>query len=229
MKYFLINLLILLIVMSIQQSQQAKQTIVSITFDDGLESQYKFIKEYHINSTLYILPGLSEFEGQKLMSMEQIRELYSLGNEIGCHTMTHVNLSKEDSFIVEKELKECKEKLAEFNPVSFSYPYGAIGHEDIVKKYFKSAKTTKQGINKNCSFNLKVLILVHNRWDQRIKWLKEWIKEGGWIVISIHGIKENPRGLIDITPEEFKELIEILKKSNVKIMKVGDVIENKIC
>ncbi|MFA5405829.1 MAG: polysaccharide deacetylase family protein [Candidatus Nanoarchaeia archaeon] len=211
---------LLLIVLLIPPSE----SIVSITFDDGLESQYNaslILDEYDYKGTFYICPGLNEFEGYALMSWEQIVNLQSRGHEIGCHTMTHINASSVSDDAFRQELIDCERII---NADSFAYPYGeGIDKESIVRDYFTSARLVLQGVNDKSDFNVKALIIVHDRFEQRINWLKDWLKEDGWVAVTIHGVTNNPRGLIDITPDELRQVLEVIKGSGAKVMTVRDV------
>ena len=72
----------------------ATSTVVSLTFDDGSASQYSTLSmlsahgmkgTYYINSALV---GSSSY----YMTWSQLHDLYNAGNEIGGHTLHHVNL-----------------------------------------------------------------------------------------------------------------------------------------
>jgi peptidoglycan/xylan/chitin deacetylase (PgdA/CDA1 family) len=68
---------------------------VAITFDDGSETDFitaaPILKKTGFNATFYITAGRMGTRGY--MSPEQLRELSSLGFEIGCHSMTHAYLN----------------------------------------------------------------------------------------------------------------------------------------
>ena len=69
--------------------------MVSLTFDDGQASHYStlpMLQSRGMKGTFYInldLVGDSSY----YMTWPQIQELYAAGNEIGGHTLTHVNLN----------------------------------------------------------------------------------------------------------------------------------------
>jgi peptidoglycan/xylan/chitin deacetylase (PgdA/CDA1 family) len=199
------------------------RTIVSITFDDGLASQYNaslILDEYGFKGTFYVCPGLNEFEGNELMSWEQIINVQSRGHEIGCHTMTHVNASAISREEFEQELIACKQAT---NATSFAYPYGqGLDKSDLVYKYFNSARLVQQGINEKGSSEVKSLIFVHDRFDQRMDWLKEWLESGDWVAITIHGVTDEPRGLIDITPGEFRQILDVVRSSGAQVVRVSE-------
>ena len=224
MKLFLLSLTVFLIALNL-----LPRTIVTITFDDGLVSEYeasKILDSYGFKGTFYIPAGLlgGTFENNSVMNYSQVKELYNKGHEIGCHTMTHANLSMLNETQVRYELSTCKEVLKEFNPVSFAYPYGeGTEWESIVKEYYRSARTLNQTINTVKGFNINTLILVHDRME-RLDKLREWLNQDGWIVLAIHGVTNQPRGLIDITPEELIQTLNIIKESGADVRTVREVI-----
>ena len=72
-------------------------------------------------------------------------------------------------------------------------------------------------------FNVASLILVHDRME-RLNTLRAWLRHDGWIVLTIHGVTSEPRGLVDITPEELIETLNIIKESGASVETVKEVI-----
>ena len=73
-----------------------RQVIVSLTFDDGLLTQYTLadklaLKPHHMVGTFYNVSGLNDVDEQH-MSWDQLTDLNNDGNEIGGHTVDHVSL-----------------------------------------------------------------------------------------------------------------------------------------
>ena len=68
---------------------------VAITFDDGSETDLltaaPILKANGFNATFYVTAGF--VGGRGYLSADQVRELNSLGFEIGCHSMTHLYLN----------------------------------------------------------------------------------------------------------------------------------------
>ncbi len=119
---------------------QGTKTIVSITFDDGSASQYSTLSvlsahgmkaTYHINSALVASSAY-------YMTWPQLQDLYRAGNEIGGHTLHHVNLRKLSTAGAKTEICNDRVNLIKhgFPVVSFAYPYAAVNRsaEQIVKR-----------------------------------------------------------------------------------------------
>ena len=106
-----------------------KPKAVAITFDDGCESDLivaaHILKEAGCNATFYITASYLGRRGH--MSPTQLRELSTLGFEIGCHSMTHAYLTDLDQRGLQREIVEAKAELEQIlgGPVEhFSCPGG---------------------------------------------------------------------------------------------------------
>jgi len=84
---------------------------VVITFDDGCETDLLFaaplLKENDFGATFYVTAGLLGRTGY--MTPNQLRELCSMGFEIGCHSMTHAYLNDLDAQGLRREIVEAKQ------------------------------------------------------------------------------------------------------------------------
>ena len=114
------------------QSQALKfQTIVSLTFDDGDENQYSIgylhgLQPHGMNGTFFIISNAVGTDGS--MTWSQVGALDTAGQEIGGHTMNHVNLKTATDYQTKvNEVCNNRQDLVNrgFWPVSFAYPEGA--------------------------------------------------------------------------------------------------------
>ncbi len=118
------------------QSQQivvlAPNVVVSLTFDDGLLTQYlladkQALAPHHLAGTFYNVSGLNDVDEQH-MTWTQLTDLNIDGNEIGGHTADHVSL-KGMTDITQETYEVCQDRqnLIDhgFYPASFAYPTGA--------------------------------------------------------------------------------------------------------
>ena len=110
---------------------------VLITFDDGYEGVHRHalpeLAEHGFAATVFVTTGWlrgAYDEGGALDTMldwGQVRELASVGVEIGGHSHTHPQLDQLDDAVLRAETVRCREIVeAEMGapPVSFAYPYG---------------------------------------------------------------------------------------------------------
>ena len=134
-----------------------EKTVV-LTVDDGYKSFYEnampLLKEYGFTATLFI--NTRQFGSGDFLSVQQIKQLYNEGIEIGNHSHSHahfVNLSSKarlDSFRNDLEISQkiFTEKLG-FQPELFAFPYGEYTPEmqKVLKEFgFKAATAQKSGV-----------------------------------------------------------------------------------
>jgi peptidoglycan/xylan/chitin deacetylase (PgdA/CDA1 family) len=124
-----------------QTPDPASSTVVSLTFDDGRATQYAvkdLLASRGMRATFYVNSddvGTSDF----YMTWSQIDALAADGNEIGGHTLNHVDLLDLSVSDAEKRRQVCEDRqnlvARGYNPVNFAYPGGwadALG-ESIVR------------------------------------------------------------------------------------------------
>jgi peptidoglycan/xylan/chitin deacetylase (PgdA/CDA1 family) len=126
---------------------------VSLTFDDGYKEHLKiarFLARHGIRATFFVITGLRTFMGRKLLSPSEVKEIASLGHEIGSHTVTHIDMTHTPEDVMLKELVESKKflsELLEYEVDSFAYPYGP--HSDtaarLAKQIYRVVRTTYVG------------------------------------------------------------------------------------
>ena len=110
---------------------------IALTFDDGYADIYKnvlpVLKKYGIKATVFVLgernnPNRKELDNKlPLLTLNQIKELHSLGWEIGYHTNTHSHLAKLSDSELQREIISSKknlEKTLGFKIRYFAYPKG---------------------------------------------------------------------------------------------------------
>jgi peptidoglycan/xylan/chitin deacetylase (PgdA/CDA1 family) len=102
---------------------------VAITFDDGTETDLllaaPILRECGFGATFYVTAGWSGQPGY--LSESQLRELSTLGFEIGSHSMTHSYLTDLDDAALRREIVDSKLRLEQIigKPVEhFSCPGG---------------------------------------------------------------------------------------------------------
>lgn len=116
-----------------------EENIVCCTFDDGRLNNYTtalpILQELGLTATFFIVSGLigkhiNETNGKSpMMNAQQIRELVSLGHEIGAHTVNHPVLTRISLDEALEEIVHSKfslEDLIGAPAISFAYPKGAF-------------------------------------------------------------------------------------------------------
>jgi len=128
---------------------------VCITFDDGCEtdliSAAPVLKELGFGATSYITVAFLEEPGY--MSHAQVRELQSLGFEIGCHSLTHPYLTDVDDGRLREETAGAKDRLEQIAGVRvdhYSCPGGrwdARVRAAVQQANFQTMATSATGLN----------------------------------------------------------------------------------
>jgi peptidoglycan/xylan/chitin deacetylase (PgdA/CDA1 family) len=111
---------------------------VSLTFNDGLASQYQFarpvLQSHNVNGTFYVASSWVATTDAKYMRSWQLDDLYRDGDEIGGMGKDHKDLtasysSDPSADLAYKQDQVCgdRQKLSDlgYSPVSFSYPFSA--------------------------------------------------------------------------------------------------------
>ncbi|MEV8376290.1 polysaccharide deacetylase family protein [Kribbella sp. NPDC056861] len=118
----------------VTQAQAAGETVVSLTFNDGLMSQYQYaapvLKSHNVNGTFYVSSRIIQANAPGYFATWHADELYRDGNEIGGLSKDHIDLTDPSTTQAYKQDQVCsdKERLAGlgYDPQSFSYPYAAV-------------------------------------------------------------------------------------------------------
>jgi peptidoglycan/xylan/chitin deacetylase (PgdA/CDA1 family) len=121
--------------------QRPPGLVVSLTFDDGMESQYRYarplLQKYGMAATFYVRTEPPDHGGECCMTWPQITQLYRDGNEIGGLSREGEDLTVPSSPDPAQEYAATKDqvcgarqRLAGFglDPRSFAYPEGKHGY-----------------------------------------------------------------------------------------------------
>jgi peptidoglycan/xylan/chitin deacetylase (PgdA/CDA1 family) len=118
---------------------------VVITFDDGnldvYQNAFPILHEMGFVATTYIVAN--RLQASNFVDVEQLQEMADDGWEIGCHSMSHADLTIDHS-MANYEMAQSRSNLEEATgePVNtFAYPYGKTDEfiTDRVSKYGYSA------------------------------------------------------------------------------------------
>jgi peptidoglycan/xylan/chitin deacetylase (PgdA/CDA1 family) len=127
----------------------AHRTVVTLTFNDGKLSQYRFarplLRHHRMNATFYVSTGRVDHGDACCMGWTQVQDLYRDGDEIGGLGRDHVDLTvthspdpTADYAYKKKQVCEDRQRLRGLglDPRSFAYPGGAYkysfpGHGDL--------------------------------------------------------------------------------------------------
>ncbi len=105
----------------------ATTTVVSLTFDDGYDTQFAagpVLAQHGVNGTFFVNSG--DLGTNRHLTWAQVDQLAAAGNEIGGHTINHVDLTKVDATTAKREVCDDRTRLLNrgYAVTNFAYPYG---------------------------------------------------------------------------------------------------------
>jgi peptidoglycan/xylan/chitin deacetylase (PgdA/CDA1 family) len=107
----------------------ARPTVVTLSFDDGLSEQYavrSMLAQHSLRATFFINSNRIE-SGDSYLTWGQLSDLAADGNEIGGHTLDHVDLTTVTATEAQRQVCDDRRALLSrgFTVTSFAYPFGA--------------------------------------------------------------------------------------------------------
>jgi peptidoglycan/xylan/chitin deacetylase (PgdA/CDA1 family) len=252
MKYSLKSLALLLIVLAgcnnapvtptpTKKDITFKNTVVSLTFDDGDADNYSVrsvLAENNLHATFYIVSGFTNSNGY--MTDNQLRDLYNDGNEIGGHTLNHRKLTDVRGAELKREVCQDRSNLLAygFEVTSFAYPFGYYDEEAkqaVVDCEYGNARGVSGGhesIPPADAYALRAMpyIMSDTRLPKMVRYVTEVEKDGGgWVIFVFHHVCDGC-DKYSIKPETFSEFAQWLgeQQSNGLVIKtVGEVVGGK--
>jgi peptidoglycan/xylan/chitin deacetylase (PgdA/CDA1 family) len=214
------------------------RALLSLTFDDGRMSQYSagwpVLQQYGMKATFYIISsGLS---GGWFMTPNEIQSLYTAGNEIGSHTVSHPYLTQLSSNQRTTELSQSQIDLQNIIGVpvkNFASPYGDYTESVVsqIHTYYRSHRTTNLGYNAKSNFNPDYLLIQHITPTVTAADVSAWIQEAqqrkAWLVIMHHSIEANPDA-DSTTPELFGSQMSAIYTSGIPVVTVESALNELV-
>ncbi len=121
---------------AISRGEKLPDKTVGITIDDAYQSVYyeawPRLKKANFPFTLFVNTNAIDNNYSRMMTWEQINEMYEAGVSIGNHSASHGHLTKKDVAEWKKEISLAQSRLYEklgVTPTLFAYPYGEATNE----------------------------------------------------------------------------------------------------
>jgi len=219
-----------------------KNTMVSLTFDDGDADNYSVrsaLAENSLKATFYVVSGFTNSNGY--MTDNQLRDLYNDGNEIGGHTLNHVNLDDVRGEDLKREVCQDRSNLVAqgFEVTSFAYPFGHYDDEakqTVMDCGYGNARGVSDGpeiVPPTDAYGLRAMpyIVSDTRFPKMVRYVTEVEKNGGgWVILVFHHVCDGCDQYA-IKPDVFSEFVQWLgaqQQSNGLVVKtVGEVMGGK--
>lgn len=222
-----------------------KETLLSISFDDGYLDTYKYAISYldklNLRSTIAIPVKLigRTCEGRPVLNWRHLKNIKKNGHDIASHGLYHMRQIKQSEITLSKDILQ--EKL-NMKISSFVYPYiSKIPNEDIdniVKKDYSSSRISK---------NYPVFNKIPIRRPYRIQGfcimkkhspsyledqIDKAIKNGLWLIEVFHLVgKKNTKSVHRNEPyrffmhiDDFKRHVDFILSKKIKILTQKEVI-----
>lgn len=210
------------------------RALVSITFDDGWESQFAsgdpVLRSAEIPATYYISTGLLNTPGY--MTDRMVMSFRDSGNEIANHTVSHPRLLTLSDENVSREFLDSQNYLsARFGIVSYNFasPYGQTDErvQNIAGQYFKSHRGVNEGYNYRDNldiYQLKVQnILVTTTEAEFRSWLNQAAREKSWLILVYHAV-DNEGDEYRVKPDNFQKQINLVKQSGLHVVTIEQAL-----
>jgi len=211
------------------------KALISLTFDDGLRSQFEravpVLDRYGFPATFFLVANtdpiftdgwaeVNGFEWHKIdWSKEDIGLLKAIidrGHEIGAHTITH----KRESIAANPEFEavESKRLIEQWvgtETPSFCYPFYdtlQVLKDPTIKAGFRQARAGRQNSYYTSATSVDRFAVDCRQIMQTGENVPAWVRPGCWHVVTFHGIGGDQDGWVPITETEFSRQMEELAK-----------------
>jgi peptidoglycan/xylan/chitin deacetylase (PgdA/CDA1 family) len=227
-------------------------TVVSLTFDDGRQTQYAArapLAAHAMHGTFYVNSGLvGSTTSDWHMTWSQLHDLAKDGNEISGHSLTHEHLTRLRGARLKRQICRDRSNLLEqgFTPVtSFAFPFTEHNRtvESMVRRCGYSSARWGGGVRaSNCpTCPFAETIPPKNRWVIRtptdvattttLAMMKRAVTQaeehgGGWVVLVFHSVC-NACDSLSIRPDQLTAFLDWLqpRSSTGTVVKThGEVI-----
>ena len=194
------------------------EKLLALTFDDGPDEDFTpqildILKKYNVKATFYVI-------GEKVQYNKKIiKREFEEGHEIGNHTYTHINVSKNGYNRINKEIGDTQSEIKSVTgvyPKTFRPPYRAISKDmcEIIKQ-------------KNMSIVLWSYVDARD-WQSPgvssiVKSIESGIQNGCIILLHDYNKLRNPKSQ---TVEALDIIIPDLLEKGYKFVTISELIEH---
>ena len=215
--------------------------IVTFTFDDvpasACERGTRILERHGARGTFYVAGagcGTASNGGPRRASIDQLREIWVNGHEIGCHTYSHPAVRYMSSDELGAELDRNQSVLKEIdNGIvvrNFAYPFGdmSIRTKRYLEARFDSCRSGHAGLNSGVA-DLGAL----NAWPLQnaclgrtkiAELVAETVRARAWLIFYSHDVAERPTEF-GVTPALLDYAVSLAKQSGCKLTTVAEGLD----
>jgi peptidoglycan/xylan/chitin deacetylase (PgdA/CDA1 family) len=218
----------------IYKKVKATPGIVTITFDDGYQSQLlasEITKKYNLNATAYIMPR--DVGKKNYLNLNGLKKLKNNNWEIQSHHnapltwMSPKELKEELSY----GIKYIKENNLNSTTQHLAYPLGKQNQLVVneVEKFFATARVAGGGIETipPADFHrIRTYNVLNTTTPKELKKVIQETKNAKqWLILMFHYINDDPQNELHFSSKKFEEVCKIIKESNIKNYTISEVYE----
>lgn len=181
------------------------EPILSVCFDDFPHSALegaRILETRGGRGTFYASAGLSHIDGPSGQGFEpgDLKRLADAGHEIGCHTFSHRDCARVETFETLLDLAKNRDALAAMGHaaplVTLAYPYGETSTElkAVLPPRFQAARGILLGLNvgRGDLTQLRAFPLFGDGLLQARLALPRAAKRRGWMIVFTHDVATEP-------------------------------------
>ncbi len=219
-------------------SMRNSRPIVSFTFDDfpksAVSTGASLLEQRDVCGTFYCVSAFcgAFAEEQTCYDLEDLRRLNEAGHEIGCHTASHVRVSRSDRTQILREVdtnaKFIFDTLGDVRLTTFAYPFGDLnlGAKLLLQQRFAACRTTSPG--HNCSVadlgGLKSQALDAKTTASSVaRYIEDAVSENAWLIFFTHDVSDSPSAY-GCTPEILKTAISQSIAAGCEVLTVRNAL-----
>jgi peptidoglycan/xylan/chitin deacetylase (PgdA/CDA1 family) len=229
------SLLVALILALAASAAQAKQAIVSFTFDDVPKSVITvglpILEQYDFPATIYVATGNVIYPDY--MNWDDIALAAKHGWEVAAHTHTHRDLTKlSDSEILDDLLTSTQEFAKHgYAPVDFATPFGEFDDRvlAILKRHYQSHRTAwPHGMNISTPDPYRIISydVEQSTTLEQIRTVLENLQvDGGWVVFQMHHLAPKSGEVDDqYGTSLLEDIASLVDKKGFAVLTVNDAL-----
>jgi len=218
------------------QQKRVPDRLVVLTFDDGPVSHATYVapllKKYGFGATFFVCEFPPHFDDKTLyMSWEQIASLHKMGFEVGNHTISHRNVTRQTRARFLADLQALEEKayaLGVAKMVSFAYPgyaNNSAAVEVLKERGYKFARAGLDRIYNLATDDRYIIPSLTTRTDNRDKVIDLFrsAENGRIAVLTVHGVPDKEHPWVTTPPELFEEYLNFLQENRYKAIAMRDL------
>jgi peptidoglycan/xylan/chitin deacetylase (PgdA/CDA1 family) len=212
--------------------------IVTLTWDDGVASQYTgafpIMKKYGLTGTFYLISGFLNTDFY--MTTAQAAEIKAAGNELGGHTIDHPDLTTVTAAQLQTELQQSQTDLQNIfggSFTDFATPFGAYNDTVItaIQQYYTSHRTVDRGFNSKDNFDiyrLKIQQVDNTTTAANITaWINEAKATNTWLILMYHQV-DNPTDALSISSSDLDAEYNIIKNSGLPVLTMQQALDEVV-